>query len=173
MKSLKTLIKKVGRLPKNYTTPGTSGVSLLKAQENEEPVMHKEYISLVEKLMYLTTKILPEMSNAVRELKRNMPKPNNEDWKALEGTVGYLKYKGQELKFTYRKPKEMRVISCVDSNYAANQDDRRSVSGMFITVGSCSTSWASKTQNAVTLSSTEAEYIALTTCAQKVTSTLR
>ena len=62
----------------------------------------------------------------------------------------------------------MRVVGCVDSNYAANRDDRRSISGWITTLGGCITGWASKTQNVVTLSSTEAEYIALTTCAQEV-----
>ena len=53
------------------------------------------------KIMYLTTKILPELSNASRELARHMTKPGKEHWKAMERLVGYLKFKGKELIFTY------------------------------------------------------------------------
>ena len=160
--------KKAGGLPKDYATPGLPGITLPKLQDGEDIVNHGDYMSLVGKIMYLTTKILPEFANVARELARHMTKPGKEHWKALERAIGYLKFKNTELRFTYRKPKELRVVSCVDSNYAANRDDRRSVSGWITTVGGCITGWASKTQNVVTLSSTEAEYIALTTCTQEV-----
>ena len=48
-----------------------------------------------------------------------------------------------------------------DANYAENADDRRSVSGVAITVGKSTVSWSSSTQKIVTLSTTEAEYVAL------------
>ena len=165
---IKDYEKKVGGLPRDYTTPGIPGKTLSKLPEGENIVNHQEYMSLVGKIMYLTTKLLPELSNASRELARHMTKPGKEHWKALERVVGYLKHKGEELIFTYRKPKEIRIVSCVDSSYAANRDDRRSISGWITTLGGCITGWASKTQNVVTLSSTEAEYVALTACAQEV-----
>ena len=48
-----------------------------------------------------------------------------------------------------------------DANYAEKADDRRSVSGVAITVGKSTVSWSSSTQKIVTLSTTEAEYVAL------------
>ena len=47
-----------------------------------------------------------------------------------------------------------------DANYAEKADDRRSVSGVAVTVGNSTVSWSSSTQKIVTLS-TEAEYVAL------------
>lgn len=55
----------------------------------------------------------------------------------------------------------------VDSNYATNLDDRRSVSGCLNTIGGMLKNWSSKTQPVVTLSSTEAEYISLEYCSQE------
>lgn len=61
----------------------------------------------------------------------------------------------------------MRSKSYVDSNYATNTENRKSVTGMINTVGGTVTNWMSKGQVSVTLSSTEAEYVALATCAQE------
>ncbi|KAL0356380.1 UNVERIFIED_CONTAM: Retrovirus-related Pol polyprotein from transposon TNT 1-94 [Sesamum radiatum] len=52
-----------------------------------------------------------------------------------------------------------------DSDYAGDQDDRRSTSGYVFMLGTGAISWSSKKQRIVTLSSTEAEFIAATTCA--------
>ena len=67
----------------------------------------------------------------------------------------------------YRVPKIMKSISYVDSNYATNIDNRRSVTGMINTIGGTITNWMSKVQNTVALLSTEAEYMALTVCAHE------
>jgi hypothetical protein len=41
----------------------------------------------------------------------------------------------QNIKITYRRPRELRPMAMVDSNYATNTDDRRSVTGAIFTVG--------------------------------------
>ena len=48
-----------------------------------------------------------------------------------------------------------------DSNYAEKADHRRSVSGVVVTLGNTTVGWISSTQRIVTLSTTEAEYVAL------------
>ena len=48
-----------------------------------------------------------------------------------------------------------------DSNYAEKADDRRSASGVVVTLGTATVGWISSTQSIVTLSTTEAEYVAL------------
>ena len=55
----------------------------------------------------------------------------------------------------------------VDSYYASNLEDRFSLSGYVNTIGGMITNWMSKTQKVVTLSITEAEYVALTLCCQE------
>ena len=47
-----------------------------------------------------------------------------------------------------------------DSDYAGDADTRESVSGFMIYVNGCLIAWKSKGQKSVTLSSTEAEYLA-------------
>ena len=48
-----------------------------------------------------------------------------------------------------------------DAHYAEKADDRSSVSGVAVTVGNSTVSWSSSPQKIVTLSTTEAEYVAL------------
>ena len=48
-----------------------------------------------------------------------------------------------------------------DADYADKSKGRRSVSGTVITLGGAAVSWASSTQRCVTLSTAEADYVAL------------
>jgi hypothetical protein len=67
-----------------------------------------------------------------------------------------------------RTPTSMRVVGYVDSDWAANRETRKSTTGFLVTIGGCLVSWQSKAQPSVTLSSTEAEYVALSMCAQEI-----
>lgn len=54
------------------------------------------------------------------------------------------------------------MVGFCDSDYAANLDNRRSQSGYVFTLFNSAISWKSSLQSVVVLSTTEAEYIALT-----------
>ena len=54
-----------------------------------------------------------------------------------------------------------------DSDYAGDKDGRKSVSGFVIYIQGCLISWKSRKQKSVTLSSSEAEYVAISeVCAE-------
>jgi hypothetical protein len=147
-----------GKTVKEAETPGYPNKVLSK--NTGETVKISEYRSLVGKIMYLMTKLAPDLANPARELAQHLSNPGEEHWKALERMVGYIKAKHYE-GLIYRKPKELRAISFVDSDYAKNTDDRKSISSGLHTLGGTLVNWESKTQHVVTLSSTEAEYISL------------
>jgi hypothetical protein len=86
--------------------------------------MLDEYRSLVGKIMYYTTKLAPELSNAARELASHLSIPGEEHWIELRKCVGYLRY-GKNLSLISRKPSELRSISTCDSNYAQDPNDRK------------------------------------------------
>eukprot|EP00961_Rhodomonas_salina_P284591 3846514-Rhodomonas_salina.1 len=56
----------------------------------------------------------------------------------------------------------------VDSDFVADPDTRRSVTGYVLSLNNGPVSWKSKRQDCVTLSSAEAEYVAASMCAQEV-----
>ncbi|KAH9152519.1 hypothetical protein AeRB84_005072 [Aphanomyces euteiches] len=77
----------------------------------------------------------------------------------VAGTMNHgLLYRGSDLD----------MCGYTDPDYAANPDNRRSVSGYCTFVGKCLVSWASQTQRIVAQSTTEAEYIALAQAAKEV-----
>jgi hypothetical protein len=121
---------------------------------------------LLEK-MYLAYKLFPKGSNGARELAQQFSNPGSELWLEVMKYVGYLKKHKKGIKMTYQKQKELRVVSNADSNYATNNEDRRSISGHLHTVGGTLVSWMSKTQESVALSSCESEYVSLPSGSQE------
>ena len=57
------------------------------------------------------------------------------------------------------------MVGFADSDYAGDTDDRKSTSGYTFMIGAGAVSWSSKKQPVVTLSTTEAEFIAAASCA--------
>ena len=73
----------------------------------------------------------------------------------------------QDLNLVFTKEKEFRVTRYCDSDYAADLDRRRSVSGYVFTVGGNTVSWKANLQSVTALSTTEAEFMALTEAAKE------
>jgi hypothetical protein len=88
-------------------------------------------------------------------------------WKAMERVIGFLSSNSDRV-LKLRKPSTLTVEAFVDSDYATNKDTRRSVTGYLVTIGGALVSWQSKSQSKVALSSTEAEYVAMSNCATEV-----
>jgi len=154
-----------GKEPKPAKTPGFPGETLSKNEGDE--VDKESYRKLLGRLMWFTRKLMPEALNAIRELAMYMDNPGREHWRAMGRLVGYIAgHDKVELRLI--KPRDLKVYAFVDSNYATNKETRKSVTGYFVTIGGCLVSAASKTQPSVTLSSTEAEYIAASMCATEI-----
>ena len=110
--------------------------------------------------MWYTTKVGPYVKNAAMELAVHMSHPGPENWKALVHLIVHLK--GKYTKgIVIVKHKVLKDIIFCGSNYATYKETRKSVSGLVSTLGGTLLTCLSKTQRNVTLSSTEAEYVAL------------
>ncbi|GJX74988.1 copia protein [Tanacetum coccineum] len=68
----------------------------------------------------------------------------------------------------YRCGHDGTLILCMDADHASCQDTRRSTSGSMQLLGERLVSWSSKRQKSAAISSTEAEYIALSGCCAQV-----
>jgi hypothetical protein len=74
----------------------------------------------------------------------------------------------KEFELWYPKGKYLSLITYTDSDWAGCIDERRSTSGAMFYLGECLVSWLSKKQSSISLSTTDAEYIATTTCCTQV-----
>ncbi|KAI2499054.1 Reverse transcriptase (RNA-dependent DNA polymerase) [Fragilaria crotonensis] len=152
---------------KDYKTPGAAVTPPLRSTPEDEIVLHELFRSYVGRVMFACGKSEPTISNACRELTCHLNAPNATHWTALKNLIGYLKGKSfQGLKM--RAPKDRRVVAFVDSDYASDRGDRKSISGYLVTIGGCLVSWQSKKQSGVTLSSTESEFVAMSMAATEI-----
>ena len=72
------------------------------------------------------------------------------------------------MKFETDGKEEHEIVGYSDSDWAKDRETRKSISGFAIFFKGNLVSWKSKSQNTVTLSSTEAEYVALTLCVNEM-----
>ena len=118
------------------------------------------YRKAVGGLMWLVVMSRPDIANAVRAVARHSHDPTARHWKTVLMITEYL-VGTKDLGLTFERGSGFNLSVFADANYAEKADDRRSVSGVAVTLGNSVVSWVSSTQEIVTLSTTEAEYVAL------------
>ena len=102
------------------------------------------YSSAVGSLMYAMVCSRPDLSYAMSLVSRYMANPGKEHWKAVQWIFRYIKGTADAcLKFG--KTGE-GLVGYVDSDYAADLDKRRSLTGYVFTVGGCAVSWKATLQ---------------------------
>ncbi|MFM5988005.1 MAG: reverse transcriptase domain-containing protein [Sphaerospermopsis kisseleviana] len=155
-----------GRKVVKAATPGYPGETLIRPTDTDI-IDIENFRKILGKCMWFCKKVMPECCNVIRELASCMDKPGEEQWRAMGRLVGYLAA-NETAGLVLKKPRNLKVYGYVDSNWATNKETRKSVSGYVLTLGGCIITWSSKNQPTVALSSTEAEYIAASTCATEI-----
>ncbi|KAK9750670.1 hypothetical protein RND81_02G212500 [Saponaria officinalis] len=123
------------------------------------------YKQIVGSLMYLTA-TRPDIMNAVSMVSRYMESPKETHLLAAKRILRYLRGT-TDFGLFYCKGAKSELFGFCDSDYAGDLDDRKSTSGYAFMLGSATISWCSKKQPIVTLSTTEAEFVAAATCASQ------
>ncbi|TXG65900.1 hypothetical protein EZV62_007175 [Acer yangbiense] len=121
------------------------------------------YKQLVGSLMYLIA-TRPDMMFVTCLISRYMAKPMEIHLQAAKRALRYLKGT-VNYGIHYKKGGDGELLAFTDSDYAGDMEDRKSTSGYVFLMSSSAVSWCSKKQPIVTLSTTEAEFVAATVCA--------
>jgi hypothetical protein len=101
----------------------------------------------------------PDISFAVGQVARFCSKPGMAHWEAVKRIISYLSGTLQYgIRFSGSYNQELTGFS--DSDFASDKDTRRSTSGLLFLRHGGPIAWRSKRQSCVTLSTTEAEYVA-------------
>lgn len=127
---------------------------------------HELYRSLLGSLMYLMLGTRPDICFAVGYLSRFQECATDEHFKCLKRVLRYVKGT-KDLSLVYRRSDSPTLLGWVDADWANCSQTRRSTSGFIFKVFGNTIIWSSRKQSLVTLSTTEAEYIALTSAAQE------
>ena len=114
-------------------------------------------------LLYLVKHSRPDIANSVRELSKVLDGVTQEAFKELHQVIKcVLDTKTWGLKFrpTFDSDSWDLVCFC-NSNYAGDPDSRKCITGYILYVRGVPLCWHSKPQKTITLSSAEAEWMAL------------
>ncbi|GMG15967.1 unnamed protein product [Phytophthora fragariaefolia] len=117
-------------------------------------------------LMHLMTSTRPDIAFAVGYVSRVMESPPAEHWIAVKRIFRYLQgAKSYGIRFSSGKDVDFQGYS--DADWAGDLTDRKSTSGYLFKVTGGPISWGSKKQSSVSLSISEAAYIALSLAIQE------
>lgn len=160
----------------NITKHDTPATTVLDNDINGSPREQQwHYRSVVGCLSYLQAMVRPDLTFAVQQCSRFCNNPNKEHEEAVKRICRYLlktRDKGLLL-----KPDKSRGLEChVDADWAGGWSHRTSHdpastysrSGYCITYAGCPLVWKSRLQPIIALSTTEAEYVALSTALRDV-----
>eukprot|EP00047_Mylnosiga_fluctuans_P021649 m.107308 g.107308 ORF g.107308 m.107308 type:complete len:1346 (+) comp8977_c1_seq1:110-4147(+) len=137
---------------------------------------HARYREMVGSINYLATMTRPDLSNAVSQLARFLAAPTDDHMAAakhllryLRGTTSYgLRYYCDEREHSNLPSDyhEHLLNGFADANWAADPSDAISTTGYVITLNGGAVAWSAQRQKTVALSTTDAEYMAISETAR-------
>ena len=119
-------------------------------------------------IMFSMVETRPDIAFATSLVSRFAKNPSHQHTEAVKTILKYLKG-SKHRGITYGGDEELKIEGYSDSDWAGDKDSRKSTSGFIFMLNGGPISWCSKRQLTVALSSTEAEYIALTLAAKEAT----
>ncbi|GJW15923.1 retrovirus-related pol polyprotein from transposon TNT 1-94 [Tanacetum coccineum] len=160
------IVKKYG-----LNTTDSVDTPMIKTKKLDEDLQGKPvdatlYHGMIGSLMYLTAS-RPDLNYAVCLCARYQAKPTDKHLQAVKRIFRYLN--GTiNIGLWYSKDTDMSLTAYADADHAGCQDTRRSTSGSAQFLGDKLVSWSSKKQKSTAISSTKAEYIALSGCCSQI-----
>lgn len=161
----------------SVTTPLEPGVKLSSDQSPKTPEEFEQmrdipYLNVLGAVAYLAIATCPDIAYAVSVLSRFNKNPGPVHWAALKRLLRYLKgtinYCIQYSADSTRENDGSLIKTYSDADHGGNPDNGQSTSGYVVKIGGGAVSWSSKLQSFVTLSTTEAEYVAAVASGQEI-----
>ncbi|KAF1332493.1 hypothetical protein FI667_g3402, partial [Globisporangium splendens] len=170
-KFVQSILSKFGMQDcKPVKTPQDPGLRLTKNMceggcKHDDTMKDVPYRSAVGAVMYLMVGTCPDLAAAVGTLSQFASDPCPTHWQALKRVLRYLQATPTHgIRFSGSGDGEL--IGYSDADWAGDIETRRSISGYVFVLNDGCISWRSKKQRTVSLSSTEAEYMALSEATQ-------
>lgn len=152
---------------KPTSTPMTTSFWNSISDENDKSVYEpKLYEQMIGSLLYLALRSRPDILASVIILARFQKAPTRYCHQAVKRVLRYLQ--GTSNYGMLYNAGELKIQAFVDSDYAGDITDRKSMTGFAIKLGEATCIWTSKKQPTVVLSTCEAEYHAITMCVKEV-----
>ena len=132
-------------------------------ENSVDPKLRATYQSVIGSLLYIMLGTRPDIAYAVTVMSQFAVNPSREH---LDKALYICRYLAgtQKYALVYEGLTNKGLIAYTDSDWAADPIKWRSVTGFFFKLANGIISWLSHSQKTVALSSTEAEYMALSDC---------
>ena len=144
---------------KGQPTPAAHGQDMNKEGNRDTTFEYRQAIGC---LLWLSRGTRPDIAQAVAKVARFVEYPTTEHVKSVKRIFRYLA-STIDLEMRYY-PKNEGIIAYVDADFGGCTETRKSTTGFWITWNNMPIAWQSKLQSMVTLSTTEAEFVAAVEC---------
>ena len=148
------------------STPSEMGKKFRKTTQEDQPFDVTLYQQAIGCLTYASLISRPDIAVATGTLAQYMSNPNTEHWSGVKRVLRYLKGT-LNYGLYYSRSDDDNLVGFSDADWAGDLDTRRSTSGYSFHIGRSLVSWSSRKQVTVAKSSTEAEYVALSSATQE------
>ena len=141
-------------------TPLPLNYSPFANKEKVDPELRTKYQQLIGSLLYLMIGTRPDIAFAVIKMASFSANPSQQHYKDALSILKYLA--GTQNTRLHFNGATNKGIDChSDSDWASDPNTRRSCSGYYVKLAGATITWTSRLQKTVALSSTEAEYMAM------------
>lgn len=165
-KYCKTILRNVSM--ENAKPLSTPMVEYSKPTENVISKQLFPYREVVGSLLYITNKTRPDIQFAVNLCSRKLDNPADTDIVNVKRVLRYLIGKEDEGICFENNSDYRKILAFCDSDFAGDPSTRKSTTGYIIYYCGGPISWSSRKQPIVSLSSSEAEYIAAAECTKEL-----
>ncbi|GJS93977.1 hypothetical protein Tco_0800945 [Tanacetum coccineum] len=141
-----------------------SSETKLTRDEDGGPIDDTKYHGMIGSLLYLTTS-RPDIMFSIFLCARFQEAPKTSHLEAVKRIFRYIN-DTSHLGLWYPKGTGLDTIVYADSDHAGDSVNHKSTSGVCTFMGCCLTSWFSKKQTALAISTTEAEYVSASKACQ-------
>ena len=156
------IVKKFGLDSKKHASTPMSSSTKLNVDSSGVEVSPTLYRSIIGSLLYLTAS-RPDIAFSVGVCARYQANRKESHLTVVKRIIRYINGTS-DYGLWYSKDSNACLVGYLDADWAGSVDDRKSTSGGCFYLGNNLVSWMSKKQNSVSLSTTEAEYIAVGSC---------
>ena len=152
---------------KPVSTPLEFGKKYEELSKEDKQFDTRTYQRAIGCLIYAATISRPHLSTAISVLSKFMSKPGVEHWKGVKRVLRYVQGTLDYGLINSADDTSTTLTGYTDADWAGDLSTRRSTTGYVFQVQGNTLSWCSKRQGCVARSTTEAEYIALSTASQE------
>ena len=138
-----------------------SSFSCPRSQEERDYMAHVLYGSAMGSLMYVVVCTRSDISQAVSIVSKYMYNLGKNQWLVVKWILRYL-YRTVDVGLLLKKDCGQQCVRYCAYDFAGDLDKRKSTIGYLFTLGGGPVRWRSILQSTITLSTTEAEYMAAT-----------